>query len=363
MTGYLDLEQQNWEKARDSFLSSKAVYQRLAEVADTIEVVAIQQKLSSLDPMIRYCQHQLGNAVSTQELLDLKFSQSPESELLNAQIESLLAEARQKRVQSAGEITIKGKIYTVRNEKARLALQKAEEVFMAMDRATNKLDMYTEAFGYYDEASRHIKKDKDESQASGDVGEAAVWGQLLEAIQQIKKTRVVERNLELAIQAESKFEDEIDTAIRGGRVKSRPQEIVKIYDTIISSIRELENDDREPAIRAKRAYFMSLVHLYNNKPLEAYALLQRCVELGNQSHEVRVLLVKLHAALVLRDEVPDISSLQLLTKKEEFPPTLTPINSKPIFYDLANDNIEYPNLQDKARPKGFFQSVKGWFGR
>ncbi|CAG9309983.1 unnamed protein product [Blepharisma stoltei] len=363
MTGYLDLEQQHWEKARDSFLASQAVYQRLSEVADTIEVVAIQQKLSSLEPMIRYCQHQLGNSVSTQELLDLKFSQSPESELLNAQIESLLAESRQQRVQNAGEINIKGKSYTVRNEKARLALQKAEEVFMALERASNKLDLYTEAFGYYDEACRYIKKDKDESQASGDVGEAAIWGQLLEAIQQIKKGRVVERNLELARQAEEKFEDEIDIAIKGGRVKGKPQEIVKIYDTILTSLKALEDDTRENEIRAKRAYYMSLVNLYSDRLLEAYALLQRCDELGGKTDEVKVLEAKLEAALALRDEVPDISALKLVSKKEDFPPALQPISCKPVFYDLAIDSIEYPNLQEKAKPKGFFSSVKGWFGR
>ena len=364
MTGNLYLEEQAWESARDQFLAAQAVLGKLREVADSIEVVGINEKLTHLEPMIMYCQHQLGNEVSTEELLALRYSQTPEAQLLDAQIESLLAEARQQKLQSAGEITFRDKTYTVKNEKARTALQKAEEVFLAMQKVHKKLDMYTEAFAHFDEAIKWIKKEKDEKASLGDIGEANVWGQLLEAVQQMKKSRIVERNLHLAELSIQKFDSsEVDSVIKGTKPKGKPQEIVKIYDTILNSVRELGDQEKENEIRGIRAYYMALVHLYNDKLLEAYALLQRCAELNNTSHEVRELMVKLQAGLAIRGSPPDISNLSLTEQTHLFPPSLEPVQCKPVFFDLAFDSIEYPNLQDRIKPKGIFSTIKGFFGR
>ena len=363
MQGNLELECQHWEAARDSFLNAQAVYLKLCDVVDSIEAVAIQQKLAHVQPMIKYCLHQIGHEISTEELLDLKFSNSPEAQLLNSQIESLLAEARQQRLQSAGQITIKGKSYNIKNEKARIALQKAEEVFMAMEKAQEKLEFYTEAFGYYDEACRHIKKEKDERAAAGDSGEATVWGNLLEAIQELKSGRIVERNLELAKIAEQKFEDESDLVFKGIKPKGKPAEIVKVYDVVLNSIKDDEDVQKQAFLRGKRAFYMSLAYLYNEKWLESYAMLQRSLELNYTNDKIQVLMLKLQAALAINDILPDISTIHLYEKHSEFPPEIQPIPCKPVFYDLALDYIEYPDLSSKIKSKGVFQSIKGWFGR
>jgi signal recognition particle subunit SRP68 len=363
MQGNLDLECQQWEAARDSFLNAQAVYCKLENVVDSIEAVAIQQKLAHIQPMIKYCLHQIGNEISTEELLELKFSNSPEAQLLNSQIESLLAEARQQRLQSAGQITVKGKTYNIKNEKARIALQKAEEVFMAMERASDKLEFYTEAFGYYDEACRYIKKEKEDRNAAGDLGEASVWNNLLESIQELKNNRIVERNLELVKIAEQKFEDETEIVFKGFKPKGKPAEIVKVYDVVLNSIKNDEDVQKKAFLRGKRAFYMSLVYLYNEKWLESYAMLQRCLELSYTNEKIPTLMVQLQAIITINDQPPDLGSIHLYEKHSEFPPGLQAISTKPIFYDLALDYIEYPDLSSKIKGKGMFQSIKGWFGR
>lgn len=363
MQGNLELECQHWEQARDSFLNAQAVYIKLSTVVDSIEAVAIQQKLAHVQPMIKYCLHQIGHEISTEELLELKFSNSPEALLLNSQIESLLAEARQQRLESAGQITIKGKNYNIKNEKARIALQKAEEVFMAMEKTEEKLEFYTEAFGYYDEACRFIKKEKDERNAAGDIGEASVWSNLLESIQELKSARTVERNLELARMAEVKFEDESDVVFKGGKAKGKPGEIVKVYDVVLNSIKLDEDVQKKALLRGKRAYYMSLAYLYSEKWLESYAMLQRCLELHYDNEKIQILMLKLQAVLAINDQVPDLGSMRIYEKTSDFPPELQAIPCKPVFFDLALDHIEYPDLSAKLKSKGMFQSIKGWFGR
>lgn len=363
MQGNLELECQHWEVARDCFVNAQAVYTKLSSVVDSIENVAIQQKLAHIQPMIKYCLHQIGHEISTDELLELKFLNTPESQLLNSQIESLLAESRQSRLQTAGQITIKNKNYSIKNEKARLALQKAEEVFMAMEKVEDKLEYYTEAFGYYDEACRFIKKEKDERTAAGDSGEATVWGNLLESIQEIKAGRTVERNLELAKIAENKFEDESDLVFNGGKAKGKPGEIVKVYDVVLGSMKG-EKDEREKGmIRGKRAYFMSLFYLYNEKWLESFAMLQRALELGYGNEKINGIMMKLQAIIAINEVPPDLSKIHLYEKQADFPPEIQAIACKPVFYDLALDQIEYPDLSKKNQAKGMFSSLKSWFGR
>ena len=357
MLGNLFLEESRWEDAQNAYLAAQAVLQRLLEVDDSLEVLAIQQKLSQIEPMIRFCQHQLGQVVDPQELIQLKFSNTPEAELLNAQIEGLLAESRNARVKGGLELKIKDKTYTVKNEKARQALQKAEEIFAVLDGAGNKLDLYTEAFGLYDEACKCIKKDKDDAEAAGDLGEAAVWGKLLEAVESAKLAKLVERNYELAKLAEAKFEDETLLAIRQGRPKGKPQEIVKIYDTILASVRDVGDQGKEAEVRGKRGYWMAVHHLYEGRPLESYALLQRCLEFGNDSDSVRSLQLRLRAHLAAKP-----STISKGTSEAEVP-QLAPISAKPVFYDIALDHVEYPNLKDRVQSKGLFSKLTGWFGR
>lgn len=365
MAGNLSLEMQNWQEAMTHLSTALAVYDKLASVADSIEEVGYRERMQSLEPMIRYCQHQLSADVSTQELLELKFSSSPEAALLNAQIETLLAETRQQKLQGAGDFEIGGKKYSIKNDKARLALQKAEEVFVAMQTAKDRLSLYTEAFSHYDEASRILKKERDEKMAAGDTVEANVWNSLYEAIHTLKKTRVFERNLELIRQAEAKFEDESDNVIKGIKPKGKPQDIVKIYDAALASLKQLEDPHKEAEIRGRRAYYMALVNVYNERFLEAYALLQRAIELGNTSDSVNKLSLKLQAALACRDNnLPDLSSLSLTATKEEFPPNLSLIPPKAVFFDLAWDALNYPDFAAKASSKGFL--TKAWgrlFGR
>jgi len=60
---------------------------------------------------------------------------------------------------------------------------------------------------------------------------------------------------------------------------------------------------------------------------------------------------------------PDLSKIHLYEKQADFPPEVQAIPCKPVFYDLALDQIEYPDLSKKLQAKGVFSSLKSWFSR
>jgi hypothetical protein len=69
----------------------------------------------------------------------------------------------------------------------------------------------------------------------------------------------------------------------------------------------------------------------------------------------------------LEGGIPEMQSLSLsdtasnLLSQHEFPPKIETVLPKAVFYDLANDYIEYPDLEQKfPQKKGFFSK---WFGR
>lgn len=190
-----------------------------------------------------------------------------------------------------------------------------------------------------------------------------MWNNLWEAIQELKLARIVERNLELARIAELKFEDESDAVFRGVKAKGKPAEIVKVYDVVLNSIKSDEDPQKKAILRGKRAYYMSLVYLYSEKWLESYAMLQRCMEFSCDGEKIQALMLKLQAMLSVNEQIPDLGSMRLYEKHSDFPPEMQAIPCKPVFYDLALDHIEYPDLSAKLKGKGMLQSIKGWFGR
>lgn len=359
MCAYLELELKHAEQAHLHLQQAKTVLERLRDVSDSLEAVKYADKLQSIAPMLSLCRSLLHHSVSDSELLQLKFSSNAD-ELITAQIEALLAEGRQQRLEAAGDVEIYGKRFTIKNEKAREALRKAEEAASAMEQASDRLEVYTVMFSHYDEAARLIKKEKDEKQAQGEVSEAELWGQVLQSVLELKKAKVVERNLELARQAEQKFEDDSDTVFRGGKARpGRLNDIIKIYDTVLASVRAVDDTVQELELRGKRAYYVSLSLLYSERYLESYALLQRCEELHYTPPQVVKLMVKLKAFLHANTNVPDIGGLSLSGKEEDFPPRLEPLPPKPVFFDLAWDSIQYPDLTSrfKSQAKGLLSRL------
>ena len=120
MAGNYALEKRDFESALNNLLTAKAVYEKLQEVADQVQSVILAEKIETLATMIKYCQHQ---GLDAKDLLAMKMSDNPENQLLNAQIESLLAETQAKTLENVGNFTIQGKSYQVTNPKARLSLQ------------------------------------------------------------------------------------------------------------------------------------------------------------------------------------------------------------------------------------------------
>jgi len=204
---------------------------------------------------------------------------------------------------------------------------------------------------------------------------------------------------------------------------SKPEDLVRLYDGIIQSLTEtgqlpdLQDDDKMAqeieaqtiAYKGFRCFYIAQSHQHSKKWVESVALYDRVIKYVEEATSklkacnnpmLNTLVTKLeavvdqarghkyaaHAASILESsdlstEAAKISlNEQVLTEKLDvyqelrtipkkpnlirFPPEPQPLPCKPLFFDLALNHIDLPNLDDRMEKKkeagGISGFVKGW---
>ncbi|CAK1595959.1 unnamed protein product [Parnassius mnemosyne] len=248
---------------------------------------------------------------------------------------------------------------------------------------------------------------------------------LLSYLMYLRLMRTIERNNLLVQQAEEARKK--NTQIDGKKV--RPQDLTRLYEIILQNYTELQqlpgfdNDadyqkEIETAMKAYRAfrcYYIAQVLTGLRRFREALAMLERSSNYTSESvankladkellHKVEMLQkdiesckFEVHADSVLEDDEEDEETkytssgkpykdkkplvdrldeyredTQVLTKNPniyKLPPPMEAIPCKPLFFDLACNFIEFPNLDDKTgaadgkkQGAGLTGLVKGFLG-
>lgn len=329
------------------------------------------------------------------------------------------------------EVEWRGRRVTVRPEKVRLfliALQDLDKSVASAETAQAKIDILENILMDCKDAISAIKDEIKNDPKLKTASETHMSGinYLLSYLMYLRLMRTVERNNLLVLQAEEARKN--NTQIDGKKV--RPQDLTRLYEIILQNYTELQQlpgfendaayqkelDTQMKAYRAFRCYYIAQVLTGLRRFREALAMLERSSTYTAESIASKLddqqLLDKLqvlkkdiesckfevHADSVLedddeqdeetkytssgrayKDKKPLVDRLdeyrdetQVLTKNPniyKMPPPMEAIPCKPLFFDLACNFIEFPNLDDKTgaadskkQGAGLTGLVKGFLG-
>ena len=408
--GALHFELQLWKNAMENLKKAQVVYGKLASALPEAEQVMYNARVEEIAPGLRYCAYNIGDTTAIDDLMQMRGQLSGE---LLASLDSLIAQTREKQT-SSEEVTWRGKSCGVVPPRAAGLLIADSRLNQTLEKAaTNqaKIDLLEahlidckDAISAVRDFFKNDLKNKDNEKLNPSQ-------HLITYLQYIRLSRTLERNLALIDAAEES-------------AKAKPQDIVRLYEAALHNLVEISQlqDDEEfvreqeaktKGYRAFRCYYMaqSLANLHRWR--EAMALYQRSAQHMKDALEYGETLPKsleealqklvasiegakyaAHAHSVLeegQEEEPGTNKYTktkkplferlpeyredpaLLTKQPnvyKLPPSMQPIPCKPLFFDLAFNMVEFPDLNEKlgdqakkagqAGLTGFVKGLWGW---
>lgn len=393
----------------ENLKKAQVVYKNLASALPETEQVIYNMRVEELAPSLRYCAYNIGDATAMDDLIQMRGQLSGE---LIASLDSLIAQTRDKQT-SAEEVVWRGKSCGTVPPRAAGLIIADSSLNQALEKATTnqaKIDLLEahlidckDALSIVRDVFKTELKNKESDKSSAPH-------HLINYLQYIRLSRTLERNLALVKAAEDS-----ETA--------KPQDTVRLYEAVLHNLLEIsqlqvdaelfeEQEAKTKVYRAFRCFHMAQCHANLHRWREAMALYQRSLQHvkdaatyekilpASLKEDLRKLEVSVqgaqyaaHAHSVLEDgqeeengtskhaknKKPLYESLQeyredpaLLTKQPNvynLPPPMRSIPCKPLFFDLAFNMIEFPDLSHKmgdqakrgqAGLTGFVKGLWGW---
>ncbi|XP_015595448.1 signal recognition particle subunit SRP68 [Cephus cinctus] len=408
--GSLHFELQLWKPAMENLKKAQVVYEKLASALPDVEQLIYKARVEELAPSLRYCAYNIGDTSAIDDLMQMRGQLSGE---LLANLDSLMAQTREKQANTE-EVVWRGKSCGAVPSRAAGLLIADSRLNQTLSKATSnqaKIDLLEAHLIDCKDAIAAVREFFKNEQKTRDTDKNSPSQHLVSYLQYIRLSRTLERNLALVKVAQ---ESE----------KAKPQDIVRLYEAALHNLVEMsqlqddeeylqEQDVKTKGYRAFRCFYMaqSLVNLHRWR--EAMALYQRSSQHAKDAlkHEsilpgdlktaLRELEVSIegaqyaaHAHSVLeegQEEEPGTNKQtkskkplcerlheyredsSLLTKQPnvyKLPPPMQSIPCKPLFFDLAFNMVEFPDLSNKVGDQGkkggqagltgFVKGLWGW---
>lgn len=407
MQGSLQFELQHWKDAMKNLKKAQVVYGELSAALPEFEQVVYKARVEELAPSLRYCAYNVGDTSAIDDLMQMRGQLS--SDLL-ANLDSLIAQTREKQP-NVEEVTWRGK-------SCGIVPPRATGLLIADSQLSQTLLKTPTIQGKIDLLEAHLIDCKDALVAVRDIfkndlknkDDKSPIHHLIAYLQYIRLSRTLERNLALVKIAEQSE-------------KAKPQDIVRLYEAVLHNLVEMsqllddeqyikEQEAQTKAYRAFRCFYMAQSMANLQMWREAMALYQRCLhhtqdalkDGANLPEDLKKAIDQLersiegakcavHAHSVLQEgqkiesgaikqsksKKPLYERLHeyredasLLTKQPNvynLPAPMECIPTKPLFFDLAFNMVEFPDLNDKlgdqakkgqAGLTGFVKGLWGW---
>ncbi|XP_011161227.1 signal recognition particle subunit SRP68 [Solenopsis invicta] len=409
INGSLQFELQLWKQAMENLKKAQVVYGNLASALPELEQVVYKARVEELAPSLRYCAYNIGDTSAMDDLMQMRGQLSGE---LMASLDSLIAQTREKQA-NVEEVTWRGKSCGTVPPRAAGLIIADSRLNQALERAaTNqaKIDLLE---AHLIDCKDALLAVRDHFKTDLKSKENDKWSppqHLINYLQYIRLSRTLERNLMLV-----KVADESE--------KAKAQDIVRLYEAALHNLVEIsqlqddaefleEQEAKTKCYRAFRCFYMaqSLTNLHRWR--EAMALYQRSLQhvkdavkydkilptalkeaLRNLETSVEVAQYAAHAHSVLEDDQEEENGTSKFTKNKKplyerlheyredpalltkqpnvykLPPPMRSIPCKPLFFDLAFNMVEFPDLSHKmgdqakrgqAGLTGFVKGLWGW---
>lgn len=416
-----------WKEAAETLKKAQLVYHNLAQALPEEEKIVYEAKVDELTPNLRYCAYKIGGNASMDDLLEMRGQG-----VLN-NLDELIAQTKTQSLETLQTTEWRGRKVTVRPEKVRLFLISIQDLAKTVDKAKDhqaKIEIIENVLIDCKDAITAVRDEiKQDPKLRNASEEGALTGiqYLLSYLSYTRLMLTLERNLYMVSQAKQSFDEFNGERSGDGGKRVRPQDISRLYEIILQNIFELqqlqgfENDSNYQteinelalAFKAFRTYYIALTLINLKRWKEAVALYERSTKYAKDAlsskrmnqFNLRAELTELvktiegsrfsaHAYSVLEDDNTDSSALYgkvskstkplyerlseyredqaLLTKNPnvfKLVPEMEPIPCKPLFFDLALNFIEFPDLDDQIQdPKkgagisGFVKGFLGWGG-
>lgn len=420
--GVLLLELQQWRAAAESLHRAQLVLDNLCAALPDDERAVYKQKVEELKPSLRYCAYNIGDESAAGDLVAMR------GQGLIENLDSLMAQAKESRSGAMHEVEWRGRRVTVRPEKVRLfliALQDFDKSIANAENVQAKIDILENILMDCKDAITALKDEikSDPKLKTASESQMSSVNYLLSYLMYIRLIRTIQRNNLLVQQAEEARRNNIQ--IDGKKV--RPQDLTRLYEIILQNFTELQQlpgfetdsayqqeiEIQTKAYRAFRSYYIAQVLTGLRRFREALAMLERCSNYATESlgskltekqlaeklqvlkKDIESCKFEVHADSVLeddeeqdddtkysgkyKDKKPLVDRLdeyredtQVLTKNPniyKMPPSMQAVPCKPLFFDLACNFVEFPNLDDKTgaadskkQGAGLTGLVKGFLG-
>eukprot|EP00050_Salpingoeca_kvevrii_P017301 m.63830 g.63830 ORF g.63830 m.63830 type:complete len:608 (-) comp7484_c0_seq1:48-1871(-) len=421
MDATVAFELQDWEVAMKKFGEAKLIYENLSNICADSERGLYEQKTEEIDANLRYCAYNIqGAGGDISQLLEIKshMAKSGTLDLLSEKIERAMAESRERSADTLTEITWRGTTVPVRADRVRIAILTVRANEYEIDHneyasPAARMEAFDKLFIVYNEAIEAVEKEiKQESSAVQSQKVEMNLGYLKfveDYLTFLRLERTLERN-SFMIEATKEQAEETSTDNHAGRAL----QLVQLYGTMVTNLQlmgdipTLQKDQdftnlciaKQLYYKAHRCYHIAESLAQQGKTNESLAMNDHACShvLRSKSHfaqcsdqdaklaadmtaELDALLANLRgkkcaaqAARFLAEtgyeedkeqaviEPVDPSSLDRLaaTATEgsdalEFQTLLC----KPLFFDLADNHIEFPSLEHRLPSGGAVGAVTG----
>eukprot|EP01117_Protostelium_nocturnum_P001970 TRINITY_DN12623_c0_g1_i1.p1 TRINITY_DN12623_c0_g1~~TRINITY_DN12623_c0_g1_i1.p1 ORF type:complete len:567 (-),score=200.59 TRINITY_DN12623_c0_g1_i1:80-1780(-) len=416
MAGHFMQQREDWKGSLSQFQTSKMIYEQLSKVVDNETSAICKEKVEEITTSIEISEYRLKGAGFTP-------TNDSNSEEIQSKL-SIVADAMKKQTDNSKGVTWKGKLIPIKNEKILSALLTAQETSFELDKALDldaKIPLYDKLFDSYNAIQDVIR---DQSKKSNNNNEDSTKGrkkysksdsldlpvELKSYIQYVRLERTIQRNLLLAENLEKQISEETNT----GRKRTKPEDLIRIFETLIQNyteLNELSTEEEETkknvvnvlSFKAFRCYYLALSYSTIGEWAKARVLLERSLEqvkqavahlqackqpdaskqqkLDKYEQQIKARKAEGHA----RHYLTQLSSLSDQTPKQttssdktlqesmntfdysmgqskkivSFPPDLEAIACKPTLFDLAGLSIEIPIADITKRST---TQSKSWFG-
>lgn len=395
MHGSLQFELQLWLKATENLKKAQVIYEKLASALPEEQQLPYRQRVEEIAPSLRYCAYNIGDDKAV-DLLELR------SQGVLETLDSLVTQTKEKTAAVLHEVTWLGIKIPIRIERVRLFLISIEGLDESLKHAEDNQAKIKILENLFIDLRDVISLTRDSART--EKQDQLVLAYLLS----IRIERTSQRNLLLIQQTK------------------KPQDCVRLLDINIQQTTELSQSEaikdnatvqkyfsaQLNAYKALRTYYLAKTHATAKRWKEAAILLEMSgkavkdvkidsyiAELSQlltaikDNYETEVANAKANFVLdsqedqtivvpqkVFKSKKPLIERLdefreepQLLSKNPNLvslPPAMEPVPAKPLFFDLANNLVEFPDLTEKlegpskakegAGITGFVKGLWGW---
>lgn len=463
MKGNLLLEKEWWKDAYFEFEKARNVYTQLSEIVEPELRELMRERIEDIEPAVRYCKYNLSREGpgGSQEALKQLQAEAEGSDLLQAKIKKVMEENRRMQSDQASTISWRGQQVPVRSSAMRVKLLEIRDQLNDLEEAKrvsggaigegDELETaFLSALSACDETLRLAREEKSKppKQSATSTANPEKIAEEYDYIHAYVKTQKLLVSLDRNMLYASKVMRKMDSAEASS---AKPQELVHIYNLALQSVQDILDmlgpdadehsspDDivtaeqmrtQEAICKAFRSLMMGRTFQLQTKWSQALALFEhnfsRIAETrnldgltDNQSKQLDEVesktraakCVALAAAFRARIDANKSSQEQHLVEGLksssagdvptlcELPPSIEPVPSHPILFDLASSELRIGKLpkpgksgkttksqtsspksasatketeepssaqtddQDDEQAAGWLSSARNWFGR